>query len=162
MYRLDFACAYLRTSKFVFTPFWPQGASTIHRGAANTRLGCTDLSPDIAHIRPIQLSSITRRLTAHDLKRGLQSINGSAGQMHTFYCCVPREGPWLRTTSLLYRAHSTIFRVVMLSRSVGIQGAVWRREIHDSSSHVEARSNTSIVALRVLVGDEKGTQCLGV
>jgi hypothetical protein len=28
--------------------------------------------------------------------------------------------------------------------------------------HVEARSNTSTVSLRVVGGDEKGTQCLGV
>jgi hypothetical protein len=31
-----------------------------------------------------------------------------------------------------------------------------------SSSRVEAGSNTSTVAVRVVGGDEKGTQCLGV
>jgi hypothetical protein len=31
-----------------------------------------------------------------------------------------------------------------------------------SGSRVEAWSNTSTVALRVVGGDEKGTQCLGV
>jgi hypothetical protein len=32
----------------------------------------------------------------------------------------------------------------------------------DENSHVEAGSNTSTVALRVVGGDEKGIQCLGV
>jgi hypothetical protein len=35
-------------------------------------------------------------------------------------------------------------------------------EKNDSVSRVEARSNTSTVALRVVGGVEKGTQCLGV
>jgi hypothetical protein len=33
---------------------------------------------------------------------------------------------------------------------------------NDDTSRVEAGSNTSTVALRVVGGDEKGTQCLGV
>jgi hypothetical protein len=35
-------------------------------------------------------------------------------------------------------------------------------ELCPKSARVEAGSNTSIVALRVVGGDEKGTQCLGV
>jgi hypothetical protein len=33
---------------------------------------------------------------------------------------------------------------------------------HKRKFNVEAGSNTSTVALRVVEGDEKGTQCLGV
>jgi hypothetical protein len=37
-----------------------------------------------------------------------------------------------------------------------------RREVEVEDEHVEAGSYTSTVALRVVGGDEKGTQCLGV
>jgi hypothetical protein len=37
---------------------------------------------------------------------------------------------------------------------------LWR--LFKLSSHVEAGLNTSTVALRVVGGEEKGTQCLGV
>jgi hypothetical protein len=39
---------------------------------------------------------------------------------------------------------------------------LFKRQTHPFVTRVEAGSNTSTVALRIVGGDEKGTQCLGV
>jgi hypothetical protein len=46
------------------------------------------------------------------------------------------------------------------SRHVGV--SFWIAVAPTPEPRVEAGSNTSTVALRVVGGDEKGTQCLGV
>jgi hypothetical protein len=44
----------------------------------------------------------------------------------------------------------------------GLQQFTEVQRMHDSHLRVVAGSNTSTVSLRVVGGDEKGTQCLGV
>jgi hypothetical protein len=58
--------------------------------------------------------------------------------------------------------HEKRFRWDNLKKDLGVDGRIIPKWMLEKHSRVEAGSNTSTVALRVVGGDEKRTQCLGV